>query len=325
MTLTPINTELLVTQSFESFGSAKQVQEHLVWEKLGATSVSESIDYWLGTLCYRTKINYESGMRKLSEAGLIHPLMSLQEFALVNHEAIVDKIKLLQGLSECTRQARAACYISFTSFLSRRSEGVVRKAMPCKDGNARTFFKVREKVDTDAMSLVQWMRFFKELEEINSRDALIAKIILQGGKRVSEVLDLKVEQIDWEKSEITFVQSKTKGFIKNTIISYPKSIMGQLRSYVSDREGYVFLTRSKKPVHLNQLSQTFYRAGVAAGVPFKVTPHVLRASAVTYLRQQGFPDSDIMRVTGHASAEMVLAYDKSSLADNPTKRISLVF
>jgi integrase/recombinase XerD len=131
MTLLPKKTDQVLIQRFESFSFAKAAQENVVWEKLGETSVSESIDYWLSTLCYRTRINYESGMRKLSEAGLIHPLMSLQEFALVNHEAVVDKIKLLVGLSECTRQARAACYISFTNFLSRRSSGIVRKAMPC--------------------------------------------------------------------------------------------------------------------------------------------------------------------------------------------------
>jgi len=44
----------------------------------------------------------------------------------------------------------------------------------------------------------------------NPRDRLIAKIALQGGKRINEVLTLTTEQIAWDKSEITFVQSKTK-------------------------------------------------------------------------------------------------------------------
>jgi len=41
---------------------------------------------------------------------------------------------------------------------------------------------------------------------------------------------------------------------------------------------------------INQLAVTFARA---AGIPFKVSPHVIRASAVTYLKQQGFQDGDI--------------------------------
>ncbi|WP_193354161.1 hypothetical protein [Candidatus Protochlamydia amoebophila] len=59
-------------------------------------------------------------------------------------------------------------------------------------------------------------------------------------------------------------------------------------------------------------------------IPFKITLHVLRASTVTYLKKQGFSDGEIMQVTGHASSELVYAYDKGSRADNATKLINLV-
>jgi integrase len=100
--------------------------------------------------------------------------------------------------------------------------------------------------------------------------------------------------------------------------------MRALKSYIGDRQGLVFITRFGKPVDLRQLAITFAQAGQQANIPFKVTPHVLRASTVTYLKQQGFSDSDIMRVTGHASSELVYAYDKNSRADNASKKVSLV-
>ena len=75
---------------------------------------------------------------------------------------------------------------------------------------------------------------------------------------------------------------------------------------------------------INQLALTFAKAGRMAEIPFKVSQHVLRVSTVTYLKQQGFSDSDIMRVTEHASSEMVYAYDKSSLANNASKKVSLI-
>jgi integrase/recombinase XerD len=100
--------------------------------------------------------------------------------------------------------------------------------------------------------------------------------------------------------------------------------MNRLREYIGERTGSVFVTRSGKPVMINQLATTFAKAGKAAGIPFKVSPHVLRASAVTYLKQQGFQDSDIMRVTGHSTSEMVFAYDKSSRADNASKKVNLI-
>ncbi len=45
-----------------------------------------------------------------------------------------------------------------------------------------------------------------------------------------------------------------------------------------DREGYVFITRSGKPVMINQVAITFAKAGRSAGIPFKISPHVLSAS-----------------------------------------------
>lgn len=201
---------------------------------------------------------------------------------------------------------------------------MIKKALPVKEGNNRTFFRVYEKVKSNAMTQGQWINFFVALESINSRDSLIAKLTLQGGKRISEVLSLTTSQIDWGRSEITFVQSKTKGMHKETVITYPESIMNDLREYIQEREGLVFITKFRKRVSLFQLATTFSKAGIKAKIPFKVTPHVLRESTVTYLKQQGFADSDIMGVTGHASSAMIYAYDKSIRADNASKKVSLI-
>jgi integrase/recombinase XerD len=135
---------------------------------------------------------------------------------------------------------------------------------------------------------------------------------------------LQIDQIDWKGEEITFKQFKIKVLNKETVTTYPTRIMDQLRTYIGNRSGFVFVTCSQKPVIINQLVSFFKRAGENAGIPFKISPHVLQALAVTFLKQQGFSDSDIMRVTGHASAEMIFAYDRSSRADNAREMVCLV-
>ena len=324
MTLMPAVLELPIPSHLETYEQAASFKTNLVWKNLDEISVEEAICYWLPTLSPKTQLSYRSGIKKLIEFGWLNPLMSLQQFALINHEGVIDRIKLFQDWAENTRQARAACYISFTGFLSRRLEGVIKKAIPNREGHAKTFFNVYEKVKTHAMTQAQWILFFKELEKINPRDSLIGKVILQGGKRVNEVLSLQTNQIDWEGWEITFIQSKMRRLTKETVITYSEGIMRTLRDYIGDRTGHVFVTRSGKPVMINQLAITFAKAGRAAGIPFKVSPNVLRASAVTYLMQQGFQDRDIIRVTGHSTSKMVFAYDKSSREDNPSKKLNLI-
>ena len=58
-------------------------------------------------------------------------------------------------------------------------------------------------------------------------------------------------------------------------------------------------------------------------VRLKVTPHVLRASAITYLKQQGLSNRDVGKTTGQTD-EMVNTYDKNSRAENASKKIQLV-
>ena len=150
-----------------------------------------------------------------------------------------------QDWAESSRQSRAACYIFFTGFLQHRLQVVVKKAFPNKEGSSKTFFRIGKKVKTSAMTRAQWIAFFKELEKINPRDCLIGKVILQGGKRVNELLSLQIHQIDWERCEITFPQSKMKGAYKETVITYSESIMKRLQEHIGERKGHVFITRSE--------------------------------------------------------------------------------
>ena len=231
---------------------------------------------------------------------------------------------MINEWAESTKQARAACFISFTGFLDRRTEGVIKKAIPSREGANRTFFKIRDEVTTQAMNQSQWMAFLIELNKINNRDCLIAKTILQGAKRKSEVLGLSIDQINWRTREIAFNQRKTGGRKQQTIITYSREFMGQLLSYLEDRvKGYVFITRNGTSVHYSQIQRTFKEAGIRANVPFKVAPHVLRATTITYLKQQGFSDSDIMRVSGHSDSAMIRMYDKSEKAQNASKMVTL--
>ena len=83
------------------------------------------------------------------------------------------------------------------------------------------------------------------------------------------------------------------------------------------------MTKNKESVHYQQLERAYIRAGQKAGISFKVNTHVLRATCVTYLKGQGFRDSEIAKITGQ-SLQTLGMYDKREIADNPSKRVSLV-
>lgn len=317
-------TERAVQENGLTYQEAVSFNNEMKWRSLGEITVSDAINTWLNSLqSAHTRANYASGIKKLIELEIIHPIHTLQQLTLFAGNSLIDRIREVPDWSEATRMARSALLLSFFRFLSRRTDGIIRRLEPSKEGENKTFYKIRDEVVTPAMSQSQWAKWLKEVGKMNKRDCLIAKITLQGGKRIGEVLSLKTEQIDFEKGEITFKQSKSRTK-RQTIISYPESVMRELKEYVGNRKGIVFVTATGKAVSRIQVAYTFAKSGERSGVPFRVTPHVLRASAITYLKGQGYTDSQIRQITGHASGEMVSAYDKRSKADNISKVVSLV-
>ena len=95
MSLTAMNISSLGSASASNFEEAKSTQSNLIWQHLEKTTVQEAVEIWLATLSPRTRINYQSELRKLAEMGLLSPFINLQAFALVNHEAVIDQIKLV--------------------------------------------------------------------------------------------------------------------------------------------------------------------------------------------------------------------------------------
>ena len=301
-----------------SYESSKNQKNEEIWKRLSHVSVGDALHFWLETLRRLTRENYHAGFKRLEQLNLVNLKSTLQQFSLINHEAVIDEIKLIHHWSEATRQARAAAYISFTGFLQRRTQGIIHKAVSNKEGNNKTFFKVREKVKTSALSQIETRNFFQEIEKINVRDALIAKLLLQGGKRKTEVLGLNTEQIDFDLQTITFVQTKTRGMEKVTVINYPPHIMSELKEYVGQRSGLVFITQNGRKISPFQIDRNFLKAGERARIPFRVTPHVLRVTLVTRLKELKVQDSDIMKITGHANPAQLSSYDKTDLSDNAT-------
>jgi integrase/recombinase XerD len=318
-----MNSEILTTSTL-GYRETIDLRNELIWDRMEGIYLSEMIIDFLSTLEGRTKIVYRSIFTVLQNEGLINFNISLRSFSNINHNNIVDRIKQVNRWAENTKKAKAACYISFTDYLCRRFDGIIIKAMPCKHGVNKTFVKVYDKVVRSAMTQTQWLSFFDHLKKLHYTHYLMAKLIIQGAKRYNEVAELKVENIDWENRQITYKQSKTGKAIRYTVITYPQSIMDELKVYVGNRKDYVFETTYATPINNHNVNLSFRIAGRRAGIPFIVSAHILRVTAITYLLRQGFNDSEIMKISGHTNSTAIHAYDKSDRCENPTQRISLV-
>src|ERR1043165_9854002 len=262
--------------------------------------VSDAINSFLFSLKEHTRRNYSYSLRRIFTmkelSHLISLGMRLDHFTKLNFSSLLDIIKICMPGSETTKQNRCSAFLSFTKFLSRHSNGNISPALPQKGINP-TFQKIREKSVTIAMNADQCFKFLSKLHDISYRDYLIAKCILQGAKRISEVTEAKVDQIDWDNHRITFVQKKSHVLEKQTVITYPKDFMNELKFYINDRKcGPIFITRTGQRVSQPHLYNVFVQAGIEAGIPFRVHPHALRATAITLLMKMGYHSDQILNI-----------------------------
>ena len=182
---------------------------------------------------------------------------------------------------------------------------------------------MRTKVKSEALSREQWTKLLDAMRGTNVRDSVIASVILQGARRAQEVLNIRVEDFDVVKGTLRVIPSKGKGTHQEILVTLPAQLTQEVKKLVGERtEGCLFQTSSGNAVAYRSLYGSIVKAGNRIGL--KVHPHCLRASAITAYRQMGLQDFQIQRLTGHASAAMVHAYDKSSNEENASRFASLV-
>lgn len=340
-----MNAEIIELEEKHKFNYKQvvEIKNERLWQALSKITLNTAIAEWLETITNPcTKNSYITSMKELLSRGFLNPNWSLQTFGVLSANAIIDQVKVEtiyikdktqedteKEWSVRTREARISCLLAFTRYLSRKTEGMIARATPNKTGIEKTFSPPSKKVKTEALNRAQLYRFLEELEEINPRDALIAKLCLHGAKRINEVLSLEIRQVDFEKKQILFKQSKSKLTDDFTIINFEKegalSLLQKLQTYTQDRtNGLVFQTKRGKGVQKTQVDRNFSKAGKNAQIPFRVSPHNLRTTAITLWKEDGFSDSLIMKASGHSSSEMVHRYDRTDIADNVTSRSYLL-
>lgn len=301
-----------------------ELYQENIWESPNHVTMKDALNLFIKNQTPHTGRNYLGGFKKIAKIlernGIPFMDISLGMFSTYNLENILDLIKREYPGKIGTKQARCGCFISFTQFLQRKTRGMIRKALVDKT----TFQRIRKKAHTGCFTHKEWVIFIQKLKDLSHRDYLIAKAVFQGAKRISEVLHARIENIDWEKGQIKFKQSKSKIVEDCTVISYSSEYMKELKFYLKGRiTGYIFLTRKGNTVTPPHMYRSFMYACVMAKLEKRIHPHMLRTTAITSLFQMGYHSDEIMKVSGHSCPTSVIYYDKNELEDNLTKHTKL--
>jgi integrase/recombinase XerD len=144
----------------------------------------------------------------------------------------------------------------------------------------------------------------------NTRDLAIVMLFLQTGLRVSELVNLKLTDIDFTSREITVRQGKGR---KDRVVPLVKQAEGALKAYLKVREALpeyeeVFIARNGTSMDVRTVRYRIHKYYKEAGIKKKASVHTLRHTFSTHQIHNGLKINQLKEVLGHRRMETTYKY-----------------
>jgi site-specific recombinase XerD len=127
------------------------------------------------------------------------------------------------------------------------------------------------------------------------------------GLRISEVLHLKLADIDMDRKQLVVRQSKGR---KDRYIVLPESTIPLLLNYVSSfKPQYYLFQGSQGGIYSASSIRVFLnRSRLRARIKNRITPYTLRHSYATHLIENGVNLRLVQELLGHSKPETTMIY-----------------
>lgn len=147
------------------------------------------------------------------------------------------------------------------------------------------------------------------------RDSAMLELLYASGLRVSEVVSLKINDLNFEAGFLRVVGKGTK----ERVIPMNNRAKGKIERYMRElrprlvrkkQSPYLFLTNRGEPMTRQRFWQTLKKLGSRAGVT--ITPHTVRHTFATHLLEGGADLRSVQKMLGHSDISTTQIYTKVS-------------
>lgn len=148
---------------------------------------------------------------------------------------------------------------------------------------------------------------------LGERDKVMLEVLYGAGLRVSELVGLELQQINFNLGVVTVIGKGNK----ERIVPLPLPIISNLRNYIAQgrrqllkgkTSTYLFLNRSGNSLSREGFWKTIRRYALKAGIKQEVYPHLLRHSFATHLLSGGADLRIVQTLLGHADLATTQIY-----------------
>jgi len=148
---------------------------------------------------------------------------------------------------------------------------------------------------------------------ILERDYVMFELLYSSGLRVSEIVSLKLEDINFEAG---FMRVLGKGS-KERIVPVNTRAIDRVKKYINlqrpeilkkKQSPYLFVTNRGKPMTRQRFWQTIKKVGKELGM--EISPHTMRHSFATHLLEGGADLRSLQKMLGHSDISTTQIYTK---------------
>lgn len=224
----------------------------------------------------------------------------LLEFANKSPEAIdSDDIKAFMA-ENLTKQASSSTIV-FLSAIKYAYSNILQKDLTAAIKRPKKERKIPEVLTREEVKSL--------LDSIeNKKSKLMISMIYACGFRVSELLNLKVKDLNFQEKIGHVRQGKGR---KDRIFNIPDSLLKSLQKQVTiqqeNSQEYLF-TGSKGQLSARNIQKIVSKAAIKAQIKKSVHPHTLRHSFATHLLENNTDIRKIQELLGHADLNTTQIY-----------------
>ncbi|MDZ4667942.1 MAG: tyrosine-type recombinase/integrase [bacterium] len=280
--------------------------------------LQEAIDQFINFVQFEKKQSKHSSTAYLGDlqqfSDYLQVTYQVADLAAYNHLQIRSWVAHLMqaGLTARSISRKISTLKSFYKFLLK--QGWVEQNPMLKIILPKVSKKLPVFVEEKAMNQLLESRNFTDDFE-GKRDALILHVYYGTGMRLSELIGLKVGDVDLYKMQLKVLGKRNK----ERIIPITTELHGLVEQFLvmRNQEGIVaielFTRANGKPMYPNLVYKLVHKRLSSVTTIQKRSPHVLRHTYATHLLNNGADLNAIKELLGHANLSATQVYTHNSI------------
>jgi len=282
-------------------------------EKIKNKDINHNIGSYMEYLRFERMLlpnTIDSYMRDLNKFNFFLKNKGIEDYINIKKEQILDFLQFLHtNQSESSISRILSTLRSFYKFLFR--EGICKKNPWIRISNPAMPRKLLKVLDINEVE--KFLDSIPFSTKLQLRDKAMFELLYSCGLRVSEIINLKLGDIDFDEEMLRFI-GKGK---KERITPVGKKSLLHLKKYIDkarykiEREhksNYIFLNKNGNKITRQGFWKILKIYARKINIGKNIYPHIFRHSFATHMLQKGADLRTVQELLGHSSISTTEIY-----------------